>query len=259
MNRKKWSRGSKGKAVGFVWNDALAKKRWPWKARIEEVIAILEGIGEPFVKVIQTGKQSWSTLVAWRRADLSRYTELSPVQTGLELFNRHCRLLSSATMRKLSNETKDWIHDVREQSQVVAKLAADVDGCIQYLEQQIRARQALLDNLGKVKVPVLPSDLQLAVKEDCEKALVLLNGALRRAKKAEAHLAPCRERFLNKRSRLRRKEELKLVNLLIQHGNVRRRRAAELAAELLATLDTHFITRASSLRVESYDHKQSSI
>ena len=168
-------------------------------------------------------------------------------------FEEHCQLRASAAFRKLPSEVNDWIMDFRDKSIVVAKLSAEVDGCLRYLQEQIETRQALLGNLDHVKVPLLDSGLHKVIRQDCKRALAQLGSALRKMKKAENLLKPCKERFLNKRSPRRSKDQIRLVNLLIQHSGVTRNYAAKLTAELLKTLDDHFSPKRTSLRVSSYD------
>lgn len=235
------------------WPDPLAKKRWPWMARVWEAEDLLEAIGEPFVRVVQTGPTSKATYCAWRRADISRYGKLPSADGQLARFKKLCNLLRTAPFRKLPPDVHNWIHDVKEQSLIVAKVAADIEGCIHYLEKQIAVRQSLITCLTNLGRPELSPDLDIAVRTDCANHIRLLGDALKQARKAEAHLAPCKERFLDKRSSSRKQEEQWLREMVEKFGQVTRNRSAQLAHELLTCIDEYRITKADTLREGSYD------
>ena len=222
-------------------------------ARVWEAQDLLAAIGEPLVRVVQTGPTSKAIYCAWRRADTSRYGKLPSADGQLVRFEKLCELLQSAPFRKLPPDAHSWINDVKEQSPIVAMVAADIEGCIHYLEQQIADRQSLIGCLTNLGRPEFSPDLDIAVRTECANHFRLLSNALKQARKAEAHLAPCKERFLDKRSSSRKKEEQWLREMIENFGQVTRNQSAQLAHELLTCIDEYCITKADTLREGSYD------
>lgn len=243
------------KQVGPVnpWSDPKYRERWPWSAIIWYVDDVLVSIGEPFVKVVHTGPQSWSIGTVWRRHAQPRYQTSAPSnETLIARGAKRGDLLSQPAFRKLPPGIGDWVLDVQEKAVTVARLVADVEGCIHYLQNQTKARHDLIDALARTVVPAPSKEMKKAITQDSQRALAQIRRALRKAQAAKKMLEPCTNYFLNKKSPTLRKDRDRLLTLLVRHGEVTRNRASGLVAELLPTINPNFTARRGSIRVSAY-------
>ena len=239
-----------------TWSDPAFRARRPWTAILNYVGSVVMSIGEPFVMLPGAQSEKVQAWAVWQHQEIARYPiRTLPTRERVANTTKRDAVLSREVFKKLPAPVLYWVRDVQDKSDHVAWLLADVEGCINYLQKQIDARETLVNAIHQVQVPAPNEEMKRAVIQDSRHALEQLGKALTRAQEARSLLEPCVDFFLSKKSRTLPRDRNELIGLLVSHGGVTRYRAVRLVSELLPVINPRFERKSSSTHVSA--HKSS--